>query len=212
MSAPGFLRRLARDEAGATLVEFAFALALLLLLFFGLIDFGRLAHQWVAAEKATSLGARIASVRPPACLQAVPDSYVRPTGSTLTVPFGTSCTHPSSPCAVPAVVSCTGNMTNATVSEIWGRIAPLLPSGATAANLRFRYAPDYARQVGFLGGPYVPAVTVEITGLVFQFATPLGGLADLASGTTGSTISNAILMPAMSASVPGEDLALGNDG
>jgi hypothetical protein len=104
---------------------------------------------------------------------------------------------------------------NETSVEIWRRIAPLLPNDATIANLRFTYsatAGDSASQIGFLGGPYVPTVTVELEGLKFRFATPLSGLADLARGAAGSTISNTIAIPAMSVSMPGEDLALGADG
>lgn len=210
MSARATLRRFGRDEAGAALVEFTLAIALLLLLFFGLIDFGRLAYHWTAAEKATSIAARIASVRPSACTGVLlPETYGR--GSNTTLRFGTTCAVAGA-CTTPAPVTCLGAAGNATVDEIWGRIAPLLPNDATPANLRFRYASDYGRSMGFLGGPYVPAVTVELTGLVFRFATPLSGLANLASGTTGSTISDDIQIPSMSVTLPGEDLNVGTTG
>lgn len=215
MRDPICLRRFGADERGTTLVELAIALPLFLLLFFGMIDFGRLSFQWVGAEKATAIGARIATVRPPACA-GVAESYTR--GSDDNARFGTNCNAGANICAVPAEVVCAGDAGNATASEIWTRIEPLLPNDATIANLQFRYSPDghntdgVIEQIGFLGGPYVPTVTVELTNLTFKFATPLSGLADLATGVTGSTISNDIAIPSMSVSMPGEDLALGSNG
>ena len=209
------LRRFAAEDRGTTLVELAMVLPLFLLLFFALIDFGRLAYQWMGSEKAMGVAARIATVRGPACA-GVPESYGR--GSDTTVRFGTNCNAVGGACSVPADVTCAGDIANPTVAEIWGRIEPLLPPDATAANLRFRYTADAAtadgvtQQIGFLGGPYVPTVTVELTGLTFRFATPLSGLANLATGLTGSTISTDIAMPDMSVSLPGEDLALGTNG
>ena len=208
-------RGFAADESGTTLVELAMVLPLFFLLFFGLIDFGRLSWHWVGAEKATAIAARIATVRGPAC-EGVPDTYGR--GDDTSARFGTNCRAGAGVCNLPAEVTCQGSASNATATEIWGRIEPLLPIDATIANLTFRYTPDgdtsdgVTQQIGFLGGPYVPTVTVELTGLTFSFATPLAALADLATGVSGSTISNDIAIPTMSVSLPGEDLALGING
>ena len=60
-TSPSLLRRCARDNNGATLVEFAVVLALFLLIFFGLIDFGRLAFNYVTAEKAMQVASRVAA-------------------------------------------------------------------------------------------------------------------------------------------------------
>lgn len=209
------LRRFAADQRGTTLVELAFILPLFLLLFFAMIDFGRLSFHWVSAEKASAIAARIAAVRVPAC-PGVPEVYDR--GTYTSGRFGSNCRDTPGICTVPLEVVCAGNPENPTAAEIWTRIEPLLPNDATIENLRFRYSPDadtsdtVTDQIGFLGGPYVPIVTVELTGLAFRFATPLSGLADLATGVTGSTISNEIPMPTMSVSIPGEDLALGTNG
>jgi len=192
MTGPASLRRrFTADERGATLVELAFVLPLFLLLFFAMIDFGRLAFHWGSAEKATSVAARIAAVRNPAC-DGVPEIYER--GPDTSGRFGTNCSDTPGICTIPAEIVCAGDAANPTAGEIWGRIEPLLPNDAAIANLRFRYSPDadatdgIIDQIGFLGGPYVPTVTVELTGLTFTFATPLSGLADLATGLTGSTI------------------------
>lgn len=204
-----------RDESGATLVEFTLAVVLMLLLFFALIDFGRLSFHWVSVEKATSMAARIAVVRPPACA-GVPETYGR--GTDVSARFGTNCSASANACTIPADVTCAGSAGNTTAAEIWARVEPLMPNHATVANLQFRYSPDGDTTngantvIGFLGGPYVPTVTVEITGLTFQFVTPLGPLANLATGTQQTGIAGSIPFPSMSVSAPGEDLALGTNG
>jgi hypothetical protein len=76
--------------------------------------------------------------------------------------------------------------------------------------LRFSYT--YDARLGFLGGPYVPVVTVEMEDVTFDFVTPLAGLAALASATGTSAIGSTVTMPSMSVSLPGEDLAQGEDG
>ena len=194
-------------EDGTTLVELTLAIALFLLLFLGMIDFGRLAHHNVMTEKAMQIAARTAAVRPPACA-GVPEVNAR--GGDTTVRFGTSCSASAGACAAPAEVSCLGATSNATVNEIWTRIANAMPPGTTPANLRFKYQND--PNLGFLGGPYVPMVTVELEDATFTFVSPLGALADLASNSTGSTLGGTIDFPAFSVSLPGEDLALGTNG
>ena len=60
------LRRFERDENGTTVVELAVVMPLFLLLFFGLIDFGRMAFHYVTAEKAMQVAARVAAACVPA--------------------------------------------------------------------------------------------------------------------------------------------------
>jgi hypothetical protein len=66
--------------------------------------------------------------------------------------------------------------------------------------------------MGFLGGPYVPVVTVEMEDVTFDFVTPLAGLATIAGATGGSSIGSTLTLPSMSVSLPGEDLAQGENG
>ena len=197
------------DDSGATLVELAVVLPVFLLLYLGTIDFGRFGAEYVLGQKAMQIAVRTAAVRPPACA-GVPASNLRGTVPAGTVPprFGTLCNAGGTVCADPGTISCTGDVTNPTAAEIWGIVSPVLPSTATPANLVFRY--DYDPNLGFLGGPYVPVVTVALQNLNFQFATPLGGLAALAGagGGPGATIA----FPAMSMSLPAEDLAQGENG
>ncbi len=205
------LRRLSADESGTTLVEFALVLPLFLLIFFALIDFGRLAFQYVMAEKSMQIAARIAAVRPAAC-PGVPQTNVRgPAANGPTPPrYGTSCSATTGICANPGQIACTGSSASPTAQEIWTQISPALQNDATISNLRFVYSFD--SNLGFLGGPYVPTVTVEIQNLTFQFVSPLGALAALAGATGNQNIDADIVYPSMSVSLPGEDLALGENG
>lgn len=200
---------LARDDSGATLVEYALVLPLFLLVLFGLIDFGRMGFEYVMANKAVQLATRIAITRPPACAGVV---TVNARGTAVTSPpaiFGTYCRAGANICAAPATVTCTGNVSNATVAEIWTSVSKLMPAGTSAANLRFSYA--HIPNLGFLGGPYVPMVTVNVQNLNFQFVTPLNGLASVALGSPAG-IAGSVPFPKMSVSLPAEDLALGEAG
>lgn len=209
------LRRLRRDDRGTTLVEFAMVLALFLLMFFALLDFGRLAYNWVMAEKAMQMAARMAAVRPAVCT-GVPERNLAAAGSTAL--YGTKCRDPLAICAgelvttAPSCAGSTANATaNATANHIFTTVAPLLPANATAANIRYTYS--YDRDMNFLGGPYVPVVTVELQNLQWNMFSPLLGLARLAGAPNrkpGDTY--APVFPPMSVSLPGEDLALGNAG
>ncbi len=213
-------RSFRRDETGATFVEFALVLALFLFILFGLIDFGRLAFHYVTAEKAMHVAARIASVRPPACA-GVPEYYeIDPLNVDLVPPdFGTRCNDAGHEFICKSVSKqCSGDLANSTVAEIWPIVSATLPNDAGPENLLFRY--DYDPNLGFLGGPYVPVVTVELQNVNFQFlgigstaGSTLAGLVELAGGTPSSGMKNGYIeFPALSVSMPAEDLADGMDG
>ena len=46
------VRRQARDESGASLIEYTVVISLFLLVYFAVLDFGRLGFNWVMTEKA----------------------------------------------------------------------------------------------------------------------------------------------------------------
>jgi len=124
---------------------------------------------------------------------------------------GTSCRTAGYICAPVATVTCTGSATNATANEVWNRISPLLPPDATIGDIRFSYAFD--PNLGFLGGPYTPMVTVDIDLPDFTFVSPIGLLAVAASGGTGtSTLGASVQFADFSVSLPGEDLNSGENG
>jgi Flp pilus assembly pilin Flp len=196
------------DESGASLVEFSLVVTLFLFLLFGIIDFGRIGHAWVGANKATQLAARLAAVRPPACSGVTfPPLNLRGTNTSLN--FGSLCRAASGVCANPGTFTCQGDATNTTAQEIFTAVRPLVPPGTTISQMRYSYAFD--ANLGFLGGPYVPMVTVEFTSVNFTFISQLGAFVTALTGQT-STLGGPLSMPGMSVSLPGEDLALGMDG
>ena len=212
-------RRFWADESGASLVEFALVITLFLFLLLAIIDFGRIGHAWVSANKATQLAARLAAVRPPVC-DGVPTTNVR--GLNTTPAFGALCRAGSGVCRAPtpAVISCPGVATSATAQEIFTAIRPLIPASTTVDHLRYSYAFD--ANLGFLGGPYVPMVTVELfgppnpppgepPGVPFVFISQLRFFVTALTGQS-SDLGNEITMPGMSVSLPGEDLNLGTGG
>jgi hypothetical protein len=199
--------RVARDESGAALVEFALVVILFFFLFFTLIDFGRLGSSYALAEKAAQIAARTAIVRPPACA-GVPERHVRPSTTGTNPPrFGTSCRTAGDVCATMATVSCVGDAANPTASQVWARIQALLPPDAGIGDVRFEYR--YDSNLGFLGGPYTPVVTVEITPPDFQFISPLGAMAAALGGGFNDSPST---YGGFSVSLPAEDLANGEAG
>ncbi|HPE24874.1 TadE/TadG family type IV pilus assembly protein [Albidovulum sp.] len=211
---------LARGTRGAALVELAIVLPLFLLIFLGIIDFGRLGYDVVTAEKAMQKAARIAIVRPPVC-NGVPNTTSRDTSNTDPIPprFGTACNAGGPICAAVVQASCTlaqGMAAGSTTAqEIWNSIDDLVPANATAANVRITYDDsailgNASLRLGFLGGPYVPIVTAQIEGLTFNFVTPIAGFVSIMGGT--STFAQAIQFPALNVSLPAEDLAQGEDG
>lgn len=204
-------RRFRQDEDGSTLVEFAVVLPLFLALFFALVDFGRMGGDFVLADKAMQRAARIAAVRPPVCA-GVPSSNARGILPAGTVPpsYGTRCA--AGICLDPGIITCTsatGAAGQTTAGEIWQSVSPLLPASTTIDNIRFTYSYDHA--LNFLGGPYVPTVSVELTGMQFNFVTPLGGLLAIAGGT-GAAPAPQLSFPPMRVTLPAEDLDHGTNG
>lgn len=203
------------EESGAAMVEFAIVCLVFFLAFFQLLGFGMFASNNLMAEKATQLAARTAVVRPAAC-GAVPD---RITDSDIdpAPAFGTNCRATldgGNVCSAVAEASCAGSAANDTANEIWTRIEPMLPGGMAIDDLQFTYSFD--PNLGYLGGPYTPMVTVELTvpnddqGMLALFGL-IGRLAQAASGGTGTAF-NAPQYRVISISLPAEDLNSGTDG
>jgi hypothetical protein len=197
------LRVFARDERGGPLAEFALVVGLLFVVGIFIFEISRFFMQEAMAEYATQLAVRIAAVRAPVC-PGVPDFNEQATGSTAR--FGTMCSSAATPCAVVAPQTCAGTAGNAVVDEIFGTIQPLLPSGATPANLQFRYE---STGLGFLGGPYVPLTSVSLQNLQHQFILPIGQLFAPWGGAGGSAT---VPLGPLTAAMPGEDLNVGAGG
>ncbi|WP_211312615.1 TadE/TadG family type IV pilus assembly protein [Silicimonas algicola] len=240
-SLPGRFRK---DETGTTMVEFAVVIALFLLILFAILDFGRLGYNWVSTEKAMQRATRIASVRPPICAN-IPLHHRREEGTSAEYPAGTLCSANNGICQ-QVNRSCRLSEPNAAsleaqaaAVEIFDLIEPLLPQGATSANVVLRY--NYDRNLGFVGGPYVPNITAELVGaqnvcgtqdpvegdedapryplFCFEFMTPLSALASTAGAANADGIptgdgTNAarIPFPDISVTLPAEDMNLGTRG
>jgi len=199
------LRVLIRDERGGPLAEFALVIGLLFVVGIFVFEMSRFFMRAAMAEYATHLAVRVAAVRPPVC-PGLPDFNERADGSTAR--FGTMCSDPSAPCVEVATQTCTGTAGNAVVDEIFTTIQPLLPNGATPANLQFQYE---STGLGFLGGPYVPMASVSLQDVEHEFILPLGQLfAPWGGGGAGGN--GAVSLSPLTAAMPGEDLNVGTGG
>jgi Flp pilus assembly protein TadG len=200
------LRAFVRDERGGPLAEFSLVIGLLFVMAIFAFEITRYFMQTAMAEYAGHLAVRTAVVRPAVC-PGVPELNERAGGSTAR--FGTMCSDPSNPCANVATLTCTGTAGNPVVDEVFAMIQPLLPNGATPANLQFQYEQT---GLGFLGGPYIPMTTVTLQNLQHQFILPLGQLFAPWGGGGGGGGGNAVPLGPMTATLPGEDLNVGSGG
>ena len=198
------IRRLFGDERGGPLAEFALVIGLVFVFTIFVFEISRFFMRAAMAEYATHLAVRAAAVRPAVC-PGVPDVNERADGSTAR--FGTMCSDPSAPCLAAPTQVCAGAAGNPVVDEIFGLVQPLLPNGATPANLQFQYE---ATDLGFLGGPYVPMTTVRLQNLQHEFILPLGQLFAPWGGGGGGA--GTVPLGPMTATMPGEDLNTGTGG
>ena len=172
------IRRLRLDRSGASAVEFALVLPLLLLFIFGIIDAGRYIWEVNKAEKATQVGARMAVVTDVLAPGLASANYVGVGGLTqgdlipasqlgLVTCVSTGCTCTTSPC--PTV----GTMTAAKFILIADRMRTIKPDIADS-NVRVTYR---GSGLGYAGDPngmeVSPLVTVQLTGMTFKPAVGL---------------------------------------
>jgi len=195
-----------RDERGGPLAEFMLVVGLLFVFAIFVFEISRFYMRAAMAEYATHLAVRVAAVRPAIC-PGVPDSNERATGAE-SARFGTMCSDPSSPCAVVPAQTCAGVAGDPVSDEVFAMVQALLPGEATPANLQFRYEPS---DIGFLGGPYVPIVSVSLENLQHEFILPLGQLFAPWGGGGGGGAGSVPLGP-LTATLPGEDLNVGTGG
>jgi Flp pilus assembly pilin Flp len=218
-------RALAGDCRGASAVEFALIMTLLMAVVMGGVEFSIAAAQWVEAEKATQMGVRMAVTSDPVA------AGLR--GASCT--SGTS--EPGVPCAEPgaqatgtfdvlcyataaaaggagncdnrpgawSTAGCNGNgFCPAALDAIVARMQTVLPR-IQRQNIEIQYRDNFgAARLGYAGRPTgpVPLVTVRLRNMQYQFIV-LGLVFDL----LGSTLSNAIIaMPSFAATMTGEDL------
>ena len=199
----GVFARLLRCSRAASAAEFALVVPLLLLFIFGIIDVGRFMWEINQAEKATQVGARMASVTNPVSSGLVDADFANatlPAGSLIPadalgnlVCSSTSCSCANCPTSIGSGVD------SAAFTAIVNRMAQIKP-GITAANVEVTYRGSgfgYAgAAAGGTGSGSAPPETMEISPLVtvslkdVQF-TPITSLLltsiDLPSFTTTLT-------------------------
>ncbi|WP_202303081.1 TadE/TadG family type IV pilus assembly protein [Mesorhizobium sp. 131-2-1] len=206
------LKRFIRSEDGATMVEMAIAMTLLLVLTLGFVDFGFAFYQWNAATKAVQIGARFASISDPVASALTTAAPISNPGAPVAAgaygPF--VCTYDSA-----GAGSCTnsGAFSAAAFSRIFrGDTANTNDDACPALGANQRpgmchFFPGLLRKnvvvtytatgLGYqtrLGGP-VPTITVSLQNIDFQFFF-LGGLLGFGN----------ITVPSMLSTVTGEDL------
>ncbi|MCW5751209.1 MAG: pilus assembly protein [Alphaproteobacteria bacterium] len=193
--------RFGREPDGTSAVEFALIVPLFLMLIFGIVDFSRALWAWNQAEKATQAGVRFAVVNNLVAGGLNFDGVPLAGGSGLPVPVAAVnngnpivCTSTSA-----GAVSCAPNgwgpVNTAAFNAIVARMQVFFAAiGPENVVIEYRHV-----GLGFAGNPYgpdiAPAVTVRLTGLAFNFLTPI--VAGLVS----------IPMPAFAATLTGEDLS-----
>lgn len=187
-------RHLIRDCSGATMIEFTITFFLLLLLTFGIAEFGFAWYQWNSAEKATQVGARAASISDPVASELATFDC-----KNNSIELGTACR--SGGTSFGTVVcsgtssSCGGgySFSNAAFTEIFTPMQQMYPR-LQAQNVIVEYV-DVG--LGFAGrGSPVPQIRVRLTGLTFGYVV-LNGLLGFAP----------INMPDFRATLTGEDLS-----
>jgi hypothetical protein len=188
------LHPLLKDRAGSTMVEFTLVFMLLLLLTFGVVDFGNLLYQWNSAEKATQAGARTATISDPVAEKL--DSFDCDNNS---ITLGTPCRNGGTSFGTivcnGATSTCSGGYTfsAAALGLILAPMRKMFPR-VQAQNVVVEYL-DVG--LGFAGRKSpVPEIRVRLTGLTFQYAF-LGALLGFSN----------ITMPDFRATLVGEDLS-----
>lgn len=189
-----WLRSLLRDDRGATLVEATIVFPIMMILTFGLVEFGHAFWEYHTAERATAAGARWLAtrhgVRGAAAASnelwtaVVPDCFVNTSD-----PPGTLCSQVagatgwSQTCSGTGGGSCSATQMAGLLTEMQ-RYAPFITSSNVSVLLK-------GSNIGFVGrGRAVPLITVRTTGLTYNFVALNGllGFAPLTMPSFASTV------------------------
>ena len=215
-------RKLAADRGGSTSVESTIIFGLLIVLTIALIEFSLALWQWNTAEKATELGVRYAVQSNPVALafanyDAILGGGFDPGDSLTTTavpPFTLSCTGGTCSCSGSGCGAFSAGLSAGAVTDldpiafnaIVRRMDGVLRgSDLDASNVTI----DYSHVgMGFAGRPgmhIVPAVTVKLTGVTFNFMV-LSFIRPLMFYGSEQPTSSGIPMPPFTATLSGEDM------
>jgi Flp pilus assembly protein TadG len=185
-------RSFLRDENGAALVEISLIFPMMLVLTFGLVEFGHALWQYHVAEKATAIAVRYAATRGPLAPQLIDGGHDCFVANPADVAAGTACSDPAIPAA--AAITCTSG-SGACDAAVWSAVVAEMQAIApfiAEENVRVDLSQS---KLGFVGrGAAVPVITVSTTGLTYDFVT-LGDLLGL----------QPIGMPSFASSLTAED-------
>jgi len=160
-------RLFTRDNKGGTAAEFGLVLPLLVLLFLGVIDVGRLLYTWNEAEKATQIGARFAVVTAPVAGDLATHNFTYDglaPGSVVPTTVFSHLECVSGKCQSCSGSAC-GNFSNGygynptSFANLVFRMSAIFPA-VKAANLQIDY--DNAG-LGYVSDPNAPNVTASVT-------------------------------------------------
>lgn len=195
------INRFARDERGGVTVEFVAVSGFFFVIAFIVIEIALAIFWYQTAEAAVQIGARYAVVSDPAVTGLTNSSTNGLNGSAS---YGQSCdisqTSANDPCVGFTTASCSGGTSTGCDSTAFTAIVSKMQSlfGAVqASNVTVTYT--YVG-LGFVGGPVVPAVTVQLSGVPF-----VSGFADLLGTLFGPSAISTV--PTMSVTFTGEDLS-----
>ena len=195
------IKRFIKDEGASGTVEFVAISGFFLVLAFIVMEIALATFWWQTAEVAAQIGARYAVVWDPAVT-----STSLPTTNVLngSGSYGQSCSisagSTNDPCVQFSAVSCargSGGSCNSTAFKAVVAKMQTVFGAVQASNVTITYS--YAG-LGFVGGPIVPAVTVQVSGVPF-----VSGFADLLAAFFGTSALTTV--PTMSATFTGEDLS-----
>lgn len=201
-------RRFWAAESGATMVEMAIAMPLLLTLLLGFVDFGYAFYQWNAANKAVQAGARLAQISTPVAsglsLEAMTPSNSLDVGNAVPPNTYNYICNANAAGAVSCVcgtgATCQSLSVNQAAFDFIFSGSSSRPGMQTFFPMLVKSDVQIQYQASGLGywtrpnGP-VPTITVSIVGHKFQFFF-LAGLLGFGN----------INMPSMLSTVTGEDM------
>ncbi|TJV21272.1 MAG: pilus assembly protein [Mesorhizobium sp.] len=202
------IKRFAKSEDGAAMVEMTIVSTLLFALVLGFVDFGNAFYQWNAATKAVQIGARLASISNPIAPQISTAGPTATPGAPVAAgSFAYVCDGATSTCNCTGAYCVAGTWSTANFNRIFagddgacGAVAGSRPGICdfypylTPANVVIRYSATGLGYQTRQGGP-VPTITVSLQNVTFRFFF-LQGLMGFAD----------ITMPSMLSTVTGEDL------
>jgi hypothetical protein len=200
-----FLATLAQDERGTTTIEFTLVALMFFTFTFGMVEFSYMFWQYNSASKAVQVGARLAAVSDPVWtdLTSLTDDSGTP-GGPWTLDYEIVCSGEDEECdgddgtydaaalerlveGRDGVCGDVGDDRDPGMCDIFDRVTP--------ENVIVTYSNTGLGFAGRPGGP-VPTITVQLTGLTFEFV----GLGDLLG-------LDAFTMPDFLVTMTGEDLS-----